>query len=271
VKADAVIDGYDFTGVQLVSASGASNNITFRNCLFDNGSVHLNFAWGNSKNLTVEYCEFRNSNNNEGVINWYPRDGTGTCIIQYCYFNKCPGDGPNAKHGGTVIFRYNVMYNQACGPLAHLDQYTLAEGAITFQPCQFDYNLNLVDKFVFQPGTGTQGFTLQGNSHYAAFLTNGGSISNNVWINTSTSTDNSAGVIYGMWLDCSTTKTGTTWNIKNNYVDDIGIRRMGYANYVWLRVSQVGLGPQHGTVVASGNIDLLDGTAAARLNRTVQG
>jgi len=265
-----VIKGYDFTGIQLTHQSGGAADITITDCLFDSGGVHINLAWGGATKLTLTYNHFKNSQNTEGVVNWAPTGTNPVATYLFNWFDNCPGDGPNAKRGSMIDFRYNLMVNQGSGNQPHSDQFTLAEGAITFQHCTFDYNTNIVNS-VFAPATGSQGFTLQGNSHYAAFLTNGGSVSNNTWINTSTSTDHSAGIIFGVWLDCSTCATGKTWVVANNYVDDIGFRRMGYANYEWLRVSQTGIGPQHGTVNAHDNLDLRDGTKPARFNKLFQG
>lgn len=269
---DLVVDGWDFTGFEvLVGYSVDTYNVVFTNNIFDGGGqCCVNSNWGHVTNMTFKYNEFRNSATTVGVISWNPDNMTSKLTCQYNFFSRCAGDGINCHRGGSIDMRYNVYHQQGCGTQPHSDQFTLDEGdGLVFGPVTWDYNLMLIDRYAWAiladgTPTGTQGVTLNGNSHYSSWRSSGGSVSNNTWIDTSTG-PSACGCLYGMWIDPTTTFTGNTWTVANNFVDDIGILRMHSAAMRWLRVSG-NLGNQLGKVRAINNIDLRTGVAELRLN-----
>src|SRR6185295_7531049 len=96
-----ILDGWDFTGIQLLVGGNAGDtpeNVLIRNCKFAGmSSPAVNLAWGRHKNVTIEYCEITGSNTNDGIINWAPSDRTTPVLVQYCYIHDNAGDGPNWK------------------------------------------------------------------------------------------------------------------------------------------------------------------------------
>jgi len=267
---NVVLDGWDFTDVMLtIGGSGGDTpeSPIIRHCRFSMADAPaINCAWGKVTNLLVEYCEMYRSNTNEGVINWAPTDKKTPCTLQYCYI-KTTGDGPNWKIGGKITLKYNLLHNVASGALSHLDVMVIGDGPQSFEPFTVDYNTIYNDSH-YKAGTGSQGIGFNGNAHSTQLVVKGGSFSNNVHINKTTGDQNGRdGITFGLLIETSLTETGTSWNVKNNYIDDSGCGGRGF--HGWNMVRNTNYGPQRGQAIMSGNVDMKTGQQPTKWNTNI--
>src|SRR6185312_8286529 len=116
-----------------------------------------------------------------------------------------------------------------------------------------DYNT--VIQTGYPPGGGSQGFTLDGNANAPLATFDGGSVSNNTIIVTSTPVGAT-----GYAMRFSTDLINGTFTVANNYIDASGLSNGGI-NYD-IRQSIAG-GPYHGTIKSFGDVNMVTGAVIA--------
>src|SRR6185312_15206379 len=116
-----------------------------------------------------------------------------------------------------------------------------------------DYNT--VIQTGYPPGGGSQGFTLDGNANAPLATFDGGSVSNNTIIVTSTPIGAT-----GYAMRFSTDLINGTFTVANNYIDASGLSNGGI-NYD-IRQSIAG-GPYHGTIKSFGDVNMVTGAVIA--------
>jgi hypothetical protein len=219
-----------------------------------------------------------------GVPNGYT--GQGATIVNNVIDGNNVDIGGQAliatSRGGTFVIQYNLIQNSGCD-LIDAGADTLASGVVTTYDVRYNvlknagqqtsghpdwfqtfannhYNnitidYNTVIQTGYPPGGGSQGFTLDGNANAPLATFDGGSVSNNTIIVTSTPVGAT-----GYAMRFSTDLINGTFTVANNYIDASGLSNGGI-NYD-IRQSIAG-GPYHGTIKSFGDVNMVTGAVIA--------
>lgn len=248
--ANVVLDGWDMTvsgGIQVVG-SGACSNITISNCKFlvgANTNPFTNMTSACSGGTIINNIfDGAGTNNLLGVGLLYIAAG-GNWIVRYNLFQNAFSDFIDFLAGvtGSITVQYNLFRNNGLGTGtgAHPDLLQSAGAG----PMYLDISFNTfqIDNSII----GTQGCSCTDGS--VTTVCSGANYSNNTWVLTAPLTG--AGVAECYIVDRSQLVDRAT--IQGNYVDPTAI------NTSFLRNLNSGFGPYSGTVVESGNVNMVSG------------
>jgi hypothetical protein len=180
----------------------------------------------------------------------------GTFVIQYNLIENAGSDlidaGADTLASGvatTYDVRYNVLKDAGQQTSGHPDWFqTFANNHYN----NITINYNTVVQTSYPAGGGSQGFTLDGNANAPLATFDGGSVSNNTIIVTSTPVGAT-----GYAFRFSTDLINGKFTVANNYIDPTGLSNGGI-NYD-IRQSIAG-GPYHGTIESFGDVNMVKGT-----------
>ncbi|MBR0907024.1 right-handed parallel beta-helix repeat-containing protein [Bradyrhizobium liaoningense] len=239
--ANVVLDGFDFTASNVwIYVVTGGNNLTITNCKFRNITQDY---YGTEAGLTIRYCEIDNQADEGWPFYLRSASKNNHVTIEYCWLKKTGGDwidlSGQGGGGGDLIFRYNIIQNNANGPPGiHGDW--LQDEAGAHPQLIFDFNL----AYWTECAQGTQGWMIEG-----AVTT--GSWSNNTIATTLNQPHNFVG-------GC---KSATSFVCRDNYVDP----NMYYGG-PWRGDTGWDIKPGIAGTTFTGNINLRTGGALSGMN-----
>lgn len=270
---NVIIDGYDFSlggGWQVYVTTG--NDPIIRNNNFKIGTngqdpiVLLGAAndpsfgrGGSIINNTID------GNNTPAAFNglvFLSRGGTG--VVQYNWIKNSVSDfinlGADTLASGKVT-TFDIRYNLLDQGGTRTDLGYHADWQQTFANNHYNsitWNYNtVVQTITFPGGGGTQGTDFQGNCNAPLARFDGGTVSNNSVVLTSTP----LGAVNFVFAYAPDVLSGTL-SFTNNFVDSTSLTQPSWQTF---RQDDCG-GTQHGTVTLSGNTNLKDGTQPSGWN-----
>jgi hypothetical protein len=228
--------------------------------------------------LTISNSLFRQQAGNQPVI-WFDQGSTnGTiknCIIDGNAIRPTAGDASVLIQGsGVFVIEYNFLVNAASdlldlapagGTLTATVKYNLLNNA-GMASANFDYHPDYIETagpsfgymaFSFNtayqslnpPQGQAQGF---GMSQAGSLFTAGGEMNFNTWI------ANPGNAYVTPFFHVALAQINGQFQLNNNYVDPTGLgNSFGAGNFVNLDPTS---GPYNGTIVKSGNINMLTGS-----------
>lgn len=270
------IDGYDFSlhgGVALDFSSTAP--VTLQNCKFAVGANTrgaIQATGSGNTDLTIRYCSFDGSkiDSTSSSSAFISLRASNNLIFEYNFifntYDQHMQVGVDPTSNSTVLYRarYNLLRNGGWGSQfgAHGDWmqiFSANAGNPTFNDCQIGFNTFVQDDSSTTDKLATQGVSLSTGGNTAIYLNE--NIFNNTIVlpvpQTSTINVNNAFIIDASQLNGSASVT-------QNYFDPSGLKTFGSNPASWINVERVsngqGTGPFNGTVIRTGNINMLDGS-----------